>query len=93
MEFLYNLINIISYFSYAKCISSQWHQYTNLFYLTLHTQQLQNCISITTTNIMIIYLLKHVAFVFCSSFSPWCVSHKGYLEKVLCFKVIQNSFF
>ena len=63
---------------------------TNLLYPTLHTQQLQNNISITATNNND-YLLKMCCLVSCSSFSPQDISHKRYTEKLLCFKGTQNS--
>lgn len=92
VEFLYNLINItfISSFSHVKFISCHWHPYTNLLYPKLYTQQLQSSISITTTNNMIFYW-KCVLFVFCSPISPQGICHKEYTEKLLYFKVTQNS--
>lgn len=89
-SFLYNLINIISYFSHAKCISSQWHQYTNLFYLTT-TYTTVTKLHFHHYHQHYDYLLKHVAFVFVVLVFL-CISHKGYPEKLLCFKVTYNSF-
>lgn len=57
-------------------------------FILYYTQQLQNNISVTKNN-MIIYW-KHV-FIFKNYFSPWGIDYKWYIEKLLCFKVTQNS--